>query len=122
MKQDYLQMRVLELAPQVYASGQLFESDLQLLARQGVRSIVITRPDKESEGQVVYVHIRAMNQASLAKFEQVIDQFFYKRVQTNDVLSYEKEMVIRSVTSSTISNSRIFSPSPVVSNLWDEIL
>ena len=51
MKQDYLQMRVLELAPQVYASGQLFESDLQLLARQGVRSIVITRPDKESEGQ-----------------------------------------------------------------------
>ena len=34
MKQDYLQMRVLELAPQVYASGQLFESDLQLLAKQ----------------------------------------------------------------------------------------
>ena len=51
MKQDYLQMRVLELAPQVYASGQLFESDLQLLARQGVRSIVNTRPDNESEGQ-----------------------------------------------------------------------
>jgi sulfide:quinone oxidoreductase len=51
VKQDYLQMRVLELAPQVYASGQLFESDFQLLARQGVRSIVITRPDDESEGQ-----------------------------------------------------------------------
>ena len=51
MKQDYLQMRVLELAPQVYASGQLFESDLQLLARQGVRSIVITRPDKEAADQ-----------------------------------------------------------------------
>lgn len=44
-------MRVLELAPQVYASGQLFESDLQLLARQGVRSIVLTRPDGESDGQ-----------------------------------------------------------------------
>lgn len=44
-------MRVLELAPQVYASGQLFESDLQLLAKQGVRSIVHTRPDNESEGQ-----------------------------------------------------------------------
>lgn len=44
-------MRVLELAPEVYASGQLFESDFQLLARQGVRSIVITRPDNESEGQ-----------------------------------------------------------------------
>ena len=44
-------MRVLELAPQVYASGPLFASDLQLLARQGVRSIVNTRPDNESEGQ-----------------------------------------------------------------------
>jgi uncharacterized protein (TIGR01244 family) len=51
LKQDYLQMRVLELAPQVYASGQLFESDLQLLAKQGVRSIVNTRPDDESAGQ-----------------------------------------------------------------------
>lgn len=51
MQQDYLQMRVLELAPQVYASGQLFESDFQLLARQGVRSIVITRPDNEAESQ-----------------------------------------------------------------------
>jgi uncharacterized protein (TIGR01244 family) len=51
VKQDYLQMRVLELAPQVYASGQLFESDLQLLARQGVRSIVITRPDNEAADQ-----------------------------------------------------------------------
>lgn len=44
-------MRVLELAPQVYASGQLFESDLRLLANQGVRSIVITRPDDEAPGQ-----------------------------------------------------------------------
>jgi sulfide:quinone oxidoreductase len=51
LKQDYLQMRVLELAPQVYASGQLFESDLQLLAKQGVRGIVHTRPDGESPDQ-----------------------------------------------------------------------
>ena len=51
VKQDYLQMRVLELAPNVYASGQLFESDLQLLAKQSVRSIVLTRPDGESDGQ-----------------------------------------------------------------------
>lgn len=29
----------------------MFESDFQLLARQGVRSIVMTRPDNESEGQ-----------------------------------------------------------------------
>ena len=44
-------MRVLEVAPQVYASGPLFESDLKLLAKQGVRSIVNTRPDSESPDQ-----------------------------------------------------------------------
>ena len=51
MKQDYLQMRVLELAPQVFASGQLFEADLKLAAKQGVRSIVNNRFDGESPGQ-----------------------------------------------------------------------
>jgi uncharacterized protein (TIGR01244 family) len=51
LKQDYLQMRVLELAPQVYASAQLFESDLQLIAKQGVRSIVNTEADSESPRQ-----------------------------------------------------------------------
>ena len=51
MKQDYLQIRVLELAPQVYSCGQLFESDVRLLAKQGVRSIVNNRPDREMPGQ-----------------------------------------------------------------------
>lgn len=51
MKQDYLQMRVLELAPQVYVSGQLFEHDLRLAAKQGVRSVMNNRPDGESMGQ-----------------------------------------------------------------------
>ena len=44
-------MRVLELAPQVYASGQLFEQDLKLAAKQGVRSIMNNRPDGEAPGQ-----------------------------------------------------------------------
>ena len=44
-------MRVLELAPQVYASGQVFETDLNMLAKQGVRSIVNNRADGESPGQ-----------------------------------------------------------------------
>ena len=57
MKQDYLQMRVLEVAPQVYASGQLFEADLQLVAKQGVRSIVDTRPDKEAPGQPSFANL-----------------------------------------------------------------
>lgn len=51
MKQDYLQIRVLEVSPQVYACGPLFESDLTLLARQGVRTILNTRPDDESPNQ-----------------------------------------------------------------------
>lgn len=51
MRQDYLQIRALQLAPQVYVCGQLFESDLQLVARQGVRTIVNNRPDDESVGQ-----------------------------------------------------------------------
>ena len=44
-------MKMLEVAPQVYAVGQLFASDLGLIARQGARSIVNTRPDDEAEGQ-----------------------------------------------------------------------
>ena len=51
VKQDYLQIRVLELEPEVYASGQLFEDDLRLVAKQGVRTIVNTRPDNETPGQ-----------------------------------------------------------------------
>ena len=51
MRQDYLQIRVLELAPQVYVSGQLFEHDVRLLAKQGIRSIVNNRPDGELTGQ-----------------------------------------------------------------------
>ena len=51
MRQDYLQIRVLELAPQVYVSGQLFEHDVKLLAKQGIRSIMNNRSDNESTGQ-----------------------------------------------------------------------
>lgn len=51
MKQDYLQMRVLELAPEVYVSGQLYEHDVRLAAKQGVRTIMNNRPDGEAPGQ-----------------------------------------------------------------------
>lgn len=51
MKQDYLQIKVLEVAPQVYAAGQLFESDLKLIAEQKVRSIVNTWIDDPASGQ-----------------------------------------------------------------------
>ncbi len=51
MQQDYLQIRVMELAHQVFVSGQLFEHDVRLLAKQGCRSIVCTEPDSDSPGQ-----------------------------------------------------------------------
>ena len=51
MKQDYLQMRVLPLADEVYSGGQLFAEDIKLLAKQGVRSIVNNRFDGEVPGQ-----------------------------------------------------------------------
>ena len=41
-------MRVLELAPQVYVTGQLFEADLKLIAKQDVRSIMDNRPSDEA--------------------------------------------------------------------------
>ena len=50
-------MRVLELAPQVYVSGQLFEHDVRLAAKQGVRSIMNNRPDGESIGQPLSAHL-----------------------------------------------------------------
>jgi uncharacterized protein (TIGR01244 family) len=51
LRQDYLQIKALELAPQVYVCGQLFEQDLKLVAKQGVRSIMNNRPDNELMGQ-----------------------------------------------------------------------
>ena len=51
MKQDYLQIRVMELAPQVFVSGQIFEEDVRLLAKQGCRSIVCAEPDSGAAGQ-----------------------------------------------------------------------
>ncbi len=51
MKQDYLQIKVLEVAPQVFAAGLLFESDLKLIAGQKVRSIVNTWVDDPAGGR-----------------------------------------------------------------------
>jgi len=44
-------MRVLEMAPEVYVTGQLFEQDLKLIAKQDVRSIMDNRPDDDAKEQ-----------------------------------------------------------------------
>jgi sulfide:quinone oxidoreductase len=92
LKQDYLQMRVLELAPQVYVSAQLFESDLRLAAKQGVRSIMNNRADGESLGQplsadlaktaeelgMTFLHFpvdpRAITEQDVEEFAKVCDE------------------------------------------------
>lgn len=91
MQQDYLQIRVLELGRQVFVSGQLFEQDVKLLAKQGVRSIVNNRPDTETPGQpmsaalaavaqeygVAYVHFpvdpRSIGEQEIEAFANVCD-------------------------------------------------
>ncbi len=44
-------MRVLELAPEVYSSGQVFETDMKLAAGGGVRTVICNRFDDETPGQ-----------------------------------------------------------------------
>lgn len=51
MNNDYLQLRVLPLETDVFATGQLFETDLKLVAEQGVRTVINNRPDGEARGQ-----------------------------------------------------------------------
>ena len=81
------------MAPQVYVCGQLFETDLQLLAKQGVRTIVNNRFDDESTGQpksadlakaaeelgMTFVHFPvdaiSIADADLEKFAQTSDDF-----------------------------------------------
>lgn len=48
---EYLQMRVLELAPDVYVTGQLFDDTIKAAAEQGVKTIINNRPDHEQPGQ-----------------------------------------------------------------------
>ena len=81
------------MAPQVYVCGQLFETDMQLLAKQGVRTIINNRFDDESTGQpksadlakaaeelgMTFVHFPvdaiSIADADLEKFAQTSDDF-----------------------------------------------
>ena len=44
-------MRVTELAPEVFTTGQVTEQDLKLVADQGVKTVINNRPDHEEPGQ-----------------------------------------------------------------------
>lgn len=87
MKQDYLQIRVMELAPGVFVSGQLFEHDVRLLAQQGVRSIVNTEPDSESGGQPVSADL-----ARVAEEEGVT--FVHFAVQPGSITAQDAEALV----------------------------
>lgn len=113
MKQDYLQIRVLEMAPQVYVCGQLFETDMQLLAKQKVRTVVNNRFDDESTGQptssdlakaaeehgISFVHFPvdaiAISDEDLKAFAQIVDDlerplFLFSRSGKRSIRLWEK--------------------------------
>ena len=88
MKQDYLQMRVLELAPQVYVSGQLFEHDIRLAAKQGVRSIMNNRPDGESVGQPMSADLaKVADELGMTFLDLPIDP---RAITSQDVAAFAK--------------------------------
>ena len=84
MKQDYLQIRVMELAPQVFVSGQIFEEDIRLLAKQGCRSIVCAEPDSDVPGQP-----QSADLARVAEEESVT--FVYFPVEPGSVTTGDAE-------------------------------
>jgi sulfide:quinone oxidoreductase len=51
MTAEYFAMRVLQLEPDVYVTGQIFERDLETASKQGIRTVINNRPDDESLGQ-----------------------------------------------------------------------
>ena len=68
---DYFRMRVLELAPQVYVTGQIFEHDLKLIAEQGIKSIMSNRPDGEAAGQPPNADLARVAEELGIKYEYV---------------------------------------------------
>lgn len=84
MQKDYFQMRALELAPEVFATGQLFEQDLKLVANEGVRSIVSTRSEPADlakaaeELGMTYVHFpvepKSATKQELGAFAKICEE------------------------------------------------
>ena len=76
-------MRALELAPQVYATGQLFEQDLKLVANEGVRSIMNTGSEANlakvaEELGMTYAHFpvepKSITKEELEAFAKICDE------------------------------------------------
>ena len=53
-------MRVLELAPEVYVTGQLFDDTVRAAAKQGVRTIINNRPDHEVPDQPLNANLQKL--------------------------------------------------------------
>lgn len=68
MSSDYMQLKVMELATQVYVCGQIFESDLKIAAEQGIRTVVNNRPDHEVAGQPLTADLQSAAESLGLKF------------------------------------------------------
>jgi sulfide:quinone oxidoreductase len=68
MSAEYFAMRVLQLAPDVYVTGQIFEHDLTTASKQGIRTVVNNRPDNEAAGQPLSADLQRAAEALGIKF------------------------------------------------------
>ncbi len=78
----------MELAPQVYVSGQIFAEDVRLLAKQGCRTIVCTEPDSDAAGQP-----QSADLAKVADEEGVV--FLHFPVEPGSITTEEAEAFSR---------------------------
>ena len=64
-------MKAVELAPEVYAAGQIFEQDIKIAADHGVRTIINNRPDYEEMGQPLSVDLELFATSLGLKFAHI---------------------------------------------------
>ena len=64
-------MKAVELAPEVYAAGQIFEQDIKIAADHGVRTIINNRPDHEEMGQPLSVDLALLATGLGLKFTHI---------------------------------------------------
>jgi uncharacterized protein (TIGR01244 family) len=95
VQQDYLQICVLELAPQVFVTGPLSATELELAAKQGFRSIVNNRDDGESAGQPASADLAGAAEAVGMAFVQFpVDP---RSISAEDVVAFRKTVTSSSV-------------------------
>ena len=88
MSAEYFAMRVLQLDPDVYVTGQLFERDLATASKQRIRTVVNNRPDNEAAGQPLSADLQQAAEELGLKF--VYFPVVSGRITAEDVEKFRK--------------------------------